>query len=144
MPTPYFAGQTTTIRSLPESTKHLIQVLTTALRCTQAEAVSAAVEAYFDALAENGKVDDVFVKLVRRARTAGRLERRRPRPPLLVESGEMISANLSVDVHCWNYGGSDASTSDGQGRVTPDRPPQEKTVERPIRTDQTGDQAAPG
>ena len=139
MPTPYFAGQTTTIRSLPESTKHLIHVLTTALRCTQAEAVSAAVEAYFDSLAENGKVDDAFVHLVQAARARGRLERRKPRPPNLVDSDRATLTKSSGDSHKYECGGAVAPSD--SGRVTPTRSPQEMTAESAMRTGQPGEQA---
>lgn len=93
MPTGYFSGQTTTIRSLPTSTKHLINALTFALNRTQADVVSDAIERYFSALAKAGEIDELFVKLVEGARSRGALDRFRPRPPHVVESEVPVRAD---------------------------------------------------
>lgn len=111
MPTAYFSGQTTTIRSLPVSTKHLINALTLVLNRTQADVISDAVEHYYAALASAGEIDELYVKLVDGARNRGALDRFKPRPPHL--------ANAEVPVHADERSDQGRSTKRGCRRDTP-------------------------
>lgn len=143
MPTPYFPGQTTTIRSLPESTKRSIAVLMFARRQTQAEAISDAVEMHLANLVATGEIDGVLLRYASSAQENDRVNRRKPRPPHRKESEGKASSLPSSSTR----EGKDIDRSgavlakNGEGCVTPNRLPQDETAESPIRADHTGEQA---